>query len=465
MPYFYESVQVLTEVVDHRGKDALDMMEWTFTGLAYLIKYLSRYLVHEFTKVFDTLAAFLHRQKSDSSYIARFAGESLSYLMRKLPDAQIESAVEYMINDVTQQTHDDPTVYAEGVSTMLIEAICNVQETVHSKGYLIITAMLQTNAPFGSSASTILEAVIIAVVYRCSSTAIKNLVSHLVDSADLKPQSRLLCLSIIATVEMGAKIDDWKVLTSAAIRLHRDCIGYYNPLIQVAAAVILYGDRTQSEQMVSYVFSIPLHEALLYQLALVEVVATENATCYKERVATSFLRYVMALLYLTNLFRLAPAFWQEDNSRTSHTLAYLHFLPTRPLYTTTNSPVILPDCSHIARMIDKVIDCVLTDDEPTSNNMAELVTYLSICNHIEVTASQSRDGTTLNKMFGDLLRHLNRIPHSKYVPFAIGATLQLIGTLPESHDFDCELGEHIHQLWVLQGLVAISQRSPFAFVA
>ena len=303
MPYFYESVQVLVEVVDHRGKEALDMLEWTFNGLAYLVKYLSRWLVHEFTKVFDTLAAFLRRQKSEPSYIARFAGESLSYLVRKLPNAQIQSAMEHMISDVARQTDDDPNVYAEGVSTMLIEAICSVQETIHSKGYLIITAMLQAEARLGSSVSIILKAVIIAVVYRCSSTAIKDLVSYVVDRADLNSERRLLCLSIIAAVEKGAKVDDWKVLTSAAIRLHGDCIGYYLLLIQVAAAVILYGDRTQSEQIVSYVFSLSLHDALLHQLALVEVIATEDSACYKERVATSFQRYAMTIRYLTNLLQ------------------------------------------------------------------------------------------------------------------------------------------------------------------
>ena len=115
-------------------------------------------------------------------------------------------------------------------------------------------------------------------------------------------------------------------------------------------------------------------------------------------------------------------------------------------------------------MLDKVIYCVLTDEEPPSSTMAELITFLSICNHINVSASQSLVGISLNEMLRDLLWHLVRIPHSKYVPLAIGAVLQLIATLPGCYEVDCEFGAHLHQLWVLQGLAAVAQRSLPAFV-
>lgn len=64
-------------------KDA-EQLEWTFTCLAHLFKFLWRPLVKDINVVFTTLLPLLSDAKPD--YINNFAAESFAFVTRKVKD-------------------------------------------------------------------------------------------------------------------------------------------------------------------------------------------------------------------------------------------------------------------------------------------------------------------------------------------------------------------------------------------
>ncbi len=61
---------------------AVEIIEWTFGALAFLFKYLSRLLVQDLRPTYDTVAPLLGKSRQPG-HIARFAGEAMSFLVKK----------------------------------------------------------------------------------------------------------------------------------------------------------------------------------------------------------------------------------------------------------------------------------------------------------------------------------------------------------------------------------------------
>ena len=80
-PHYAEFVHNLIELLHTKDTDVL---EWTFTCLAYLSKFLWRYLVKDVRIVFTDLLPLLHDSRPD--YINNFAAESFAFVARKVKD-------------------------------------------------------------------------------------------------------------------------------------------------------------------------------------------------------------------------------------------------------------------------------------------------------------------------------------------------------------------------------------------
>ncbi|KAJ9576725.1 hypothetical protein L9F63_025376 [Diploptera punctata] len=80
-PYYPEFVQNLTGLLNVKDSEQL---EWSFTCLAYLFKFLWRYLVKDVGIVFTGLLPLLDDSKPD--YINNFAAESFAFVARKVKD-------------------------------------------------------------------------------------------------------------------------------------------------------------------------------------------------------------------------------------------------------------------------------------------------------------------------------------------------------------------------------------------
>ena len=80
-PHYAEFVESLIGLLNVKNSEQL---EWTFTCLAYLFKFLWRYLVKDVGIVFTGLLPVLDETKPE--YIRNFAAESFAFVARKVKD-------------------------------------------------------------------------------------------------------------------------------------------------------------------------------------------------------------------------------------------------------------------------------------------------------------------------------------------------------------------------------------------
>lgn len=79
--YYPKFLDVLFALLNTKDTDQL---EWTFTCLAYLFKFLWRILVKDINAVFTALLPLLSDDKPE--YINNFAAESFAFVARKIKD-------------------------------------------------------------------------------------------------------------------------------------------------------------------------------------------------------------------------------------------------------------------------------------------------------------------------------------------------------------------------------------------
>lgn len=102
--YYHEVLKVLVDLLNTNNAEQL---EWTFTCLAYMFKFLWRSLIRNVKKAFIMLLPLLSDSKPQ--YIRDFAAESFAFIIRKVKDRK--TFMQHMISIVRER--DD-------VSTLLL---------------------------------------------------------------------------------------------------------------------------------------------------------------------------------------------------------------------------------------------------------------------------------------------------------------------------------------------------------
>lgn len=80
-PYYADFLEILIDLLNSKDTEQL---EWTFTCLAYLFKFLWRPLIKDINVVFNSLLPLLSDSKPD--YINNFSAESFAFVARKVKD-------------------------------------------------------------------------------------------------------------------------------------------------------------------------------------------------------------------------------------------------------------------------------------------------------------------------------------------------------------------------------------------
>ncbi|XP_003702176.2 small subunit processome component 20 homolog [Megachile rotundata] len=121
---FYEYFpKFLTVMIDLLHTKDTDQIEYTFTSLAYLFKFLWRYLIKNVKTVFDFLLPLL--EDTQPAYINNFAAESFAFVVRKIKDK------ESFLKLVLQILEDNPTVIP-GCGKLLFEVVHGLPGQFHS---------------------------------------------------------------------------------------------------------------------------------------------------------------------------------------------------------------------------------------------------------------------------------------------------------------------------------------------
>lgn len=213
----------------------VEVVEWTFTCLAFMFKYLSKLLVPDLRPTYDLIAPLLGKEKQQP-HIARFAAEAMSFLVRKAGSAgRKENALPLIIkhakNDLLSM-HGSKTfiLYYHGVMTMFAEAMKGTGLTIHTAGPAILKAMFEELDVGDDIWDNVLCGVQTSLVHHSSAETLKDIVDVVVKISDDyviefgtagTPRALQMMLSssrsigVISGVRKGSRISDWPVLLEA----------------------------------------------------------------------------------------------------------------------------------------------------------------------------------------------------------------------------------------------------------
>lgn len=94
--YYHNVLKVLVDLLNTNNAEQL---EWTFTCLAYMFKFLWRSLVKNVKNAFTLLLPLLSDSKPH--YIQEFAAESFAFIIRKVKDRK--TFIQHMITIVRER--------------------------------------------------------------------------------------------------------------------------------------------------------------------------------------------------------------------------------------------------------------------------------------------------------------------------------------------------------------------------
>uniref|UniRef100_A0A3Q1ECN8 UTP20 small subunit processome component n=1 Tax=Acanthochromis polyacanthus TaxID=80966 RepID=A0A3Q1ECN8_9TELE len=118
-PHFPDFFLLITSLLETKDTEVL---EWSFTCLSYLYKYLWRLMVKDMTNIYSLYSTLLAHKKE---HIRKFAAESFSFLMRKVPD--LDALLTHVFSDLEE--HPDKV---EGAGQLLFEMCKGVRNMFHS---------------------------------------------------------------------------------------------------------------------------------------------------------------------------------------------------------------------------------------------------------------------------------------------------------------------------------------------
>lgn len=145
--HFARAVSTVASVAAKHQDPAV--VEWSFTCLAWLFKYLSRLLTPDLRPVYDLMSIYMGKE-SQKPFIVRFAAESMSFLVRKAAtlydrDPQpLDRIMNHILEDcVASESVKSADLHRQGVMTLLTEAVKSIQHGIHTNGLAVIKSLMK----------------------------------------------------------------------------------------------------------------------------------------------------------------------------------------------------------------------------------------------------------------------------------------------------------------------------------
>lgn len=133
-PHFQDFFLTITSILETQDTE---LLEWAFTSLSYLYKYLWRLMVKDMSNIYSMYSTLLAHKKL---HIRNFAAESFTFLMRKVSDKN--ALFNLMFFDLGE--HPEKT---EGVGQLLFEMCKGVRNMFHSCTGQAVKLILQKLGP------------------------------------------------------------------------------------------------------------------------------------------------------------------------------------------------------------------------------------------------------------------------------------------------------------------------------
>ncbi|KAI9824863.1 MAG: U3 snoRNP protein [Thelocarpon impressellum] len=213
----------------------VDVIEWAFTCLAWLFKYLSRLLVPNLRPTYDLMAPLLGREQQ-KPFVTRFAAEAMSFLVRKSGTAYakdpgpLERIITHAVDDLTSSAGSRyALLYQQGLMSLFSEAIKGVNRGIHSSGPTILKIVIDASVTAGKESPQLAEGVACGVLINlihhtepATFTPIWSMVEKYIDDMSSRPEELRLAgrlLFAVAGVRKGSRVTDWRSLLEACHKL------------------------------------------------------------------------------------------------------------------------------------------------------------------------------------------------------------------------------------------------------
>ena len=237
--YFSKAVTLVASLAAKHTD--VEVIEWSFTCLAWLFKYLSRLLVPDLRPVFAVMAPLLGREPQ-KLHTTRFAAGAMSFLVRKAATVYakdqkpLDNIMEALCNDVLQLSEvagREATVqlYQHGLMTLLFDSIKGVERKMHSNGKQIyqclFTHILGNDLKQSNELEDILSGVTVALIHHSDAESFRPILEIVLqqiekldsDTAETVIRTYGQILFIVCTVRKGTRIYSWGSVLGALVRL------------------------------------------------------------------------------------------------------------------------------------------------------------------------------------------------------------------------------------------------------
>lgn len=231
--HFGPTVQIISQLAATHSDVAV--IEWSFTCLAWLFKYLARLLVPDLRPLFDLMSPLLGKE-SKKDFVTRFAAESMSYLVRKASVAYgktvnpLDLIVQHAFYDLCTTSPDRREQYQQGLAVLFSDAIKGVRRGVGSGAAAIMRSLLSqintcTVVADRGIIQTVVEATTIDVIHSTDSAGFSPVLEPLLDwLAESQQGAKSTAIAarmlyVVIGTRQGTRIDDWSPILSRLVTL------------------------------------------------------------------------------------------------------------------------------------------------------------------------------------------------------------------------------------------------------
>ncbi|EDN10099.1 predicted protein [Histoplasma mississippiense (nom. inval.)] len=268
----------------------IEVIEWSFTCLAWIFKFLSRLLVPDLRQLLGIMSPYLGKEKQ-KHFVTRFAAESMSFLVRKAAlvyyknKAPLDRAVTFLFEDLASiDGARQISMYQQGLMSMFADAIKGVNGGIHSSGAdilrCLISAAVVQDETQSALAGQVLSGVVTNLVHHTSVNTFGSVLDvicdhvestkHNGDIAAMKIDIRLVFVSV--TARKGSRVKNWRRAHEALMILLTRVVkssstpGYS---VQLLLAAVVVAVQTS-----------PMDELLAFMRPIMELISDDQLRDY-----------------------------------------------------------------------------------------------------------------------------------------------------------------------------------------
>jgi U3 small nucleolar RNA-associated protein 20 len=232
--YFSPVVMLVASVA--ATHEAPEVIEWSFTCLTWIFKFLSRLLVPDLRPLLGILSHYLGKSRQ-KGFVIRFAAESVAFLLRKAAvvypkrRAPLDDALSCLMQDLSEVDNErDLQGYQAGLMALFSEVTKGVDWGIHSSGPDLLRCLLDNNVIKTVSKERglqVLEGYLINVIHQSDAegfrpllTVLEQYAMHVDDDTQAFGVSAAVeLLFVVIGTRKGSRVKSWSAVSQALLHL------------------------------------------------------------------------------------------------------------------------------------------------------------------------------------------------------------------------------------------------------